>query len=356
MNENDFYDELKKQALDSDNYKKWRKEHTKVFGKLFSDAFSESEEAQICFTAALISISQRQFDKAMPKLDMLEGMIANECDEAAIYYFKGLNHEMLGNSELMEEYYEKLGCLSSVPRFVLAFHPYYRTAKFAQRDSECSKSMYYYRKALDFYRDVELDAHTASVASHIIYDIATLCLYMHEYDQCEHFLEFSYKYDKSKNAQRDYVKAILLALQGKKEDCDNILNGLNLFLRENCQAMTEAIFNGTDLHYCAVVQERKQYKAFWTSFLNDANEFSQAAFDGNVAETEKNISLMLTRVFGFMKRQLECRIETVGETVVVKCKNYRVKTLIAEHKELFAMMPKELSGFAFFSVEEFECF
>lgn len=356
MNENDFYDELKKQALDSDNYKKWRKEHTKVFGKLFADAFSESEEAQICFTAALISISQRQFDKAMPKLDMLEGMILNERDEAAIYYFKGLNHEMLGNSELMEEYYEELKELSSIPKFVLSLHPYYRTAKFAQRDSECSKSMYYYRKALDFYRDVELDAHTASVASHIIYDIATLCLYMHEYDQCEHFLEFSYKYDKSKNAQRDYVKAILLALQGKRAECEKLVSGLNLFLKGNCQAMTEAIFNGTDLHYCVVPQDRSQYGAFRRSFENDADDFRAMASDGRYSELERSISAMLTRAFGFMKRQLECRVEAVGETVVVKCKNYRVKTLIAEHKELFAMMPKELSGFAFLLVEEFERF
>ena len=356
MHEKDFYDELKKQALDSNNYKKWRDEHTKVFGTLFSDAFSESEEAQICFTAALINISQRTFEQAMPKLDMLEGMILNESDEAAIYYFKGLNYEMLGKCELMEEYYEKLKDLSSIPKFVLSLHPYYRTAKFAQRDSECSKSMHYYRKALDFYRDVDLDAHTASVASHIVYDIATLCLYMHDYGQCEHFLEFSYKYDKSKNSQRDYVKAILLALQGKRAECEKLVSGLNLFLKGNCQAITEAIFNGTDLHYCTVPQSRSQYKAFWTSFLNDANEFSQAAFDGNAAETEKNISLMLTRVFGFMKRTLECRVETVGETVVVKCKNYRVKTLIAEHRELFAMMPNELSGFAFLSVEEFERF
>ena len=356
MNENDFYDELKKYALDNGNYKRWRQEHTKVFGDLFANAFSESEEAQICFTAALISISQRQFDKAMPKLDMLETMALNESDEAAIYYFKGLNHEMLGNEEYMEEYYEKLGCLPHTPKFVLAFHPYYRTAKFAQRDSECTKSMYYYRKALDFYRDVSLDPHVSSVASHIIYDIATLCLYMHEYDQCEHFLEFSYKYDKSQNAQRDYVKAILLALQGKRDECEKLVNKLNLFLKGNCQAMTEAIFNGTDLHYCVVPQNRSQYGAFRRSFENDADDFRAMASDGRYPELERSISAMLTRAFGFMKRTLECRVETVGETVVVKCKNYRVKTLIAEHKELFAMMPKELSDFAFLSVDEFESF
>ena len=89
MNENDFYDELKKYALDNGNYKKWRKEHTKVFGKLFADAFSESEEAQICFTAALINISQRTFEQAMPKLDMLEGILhmvvaANDVRDALV--------------------------------------------------------------------------------------------------------------------------------------------------------------------------------------------------------------------------------------------------------------------------------
>ena len=72
MNENNLFEALKKYALDSDNYKKWRKEHTKVFGNLFEDAFSQNEEAQICLTAALINISQREFDLAMPKLDMLE--------------------------------------------------------------------------------------------------------------------------------------------------------------------------------------------------------------------------------------------------------------------------------------------
>lgn len=356
MQENDFYDELKKYALDNDNYKKWRKEHTKVFGALFADAFSQSAEAQICLTAALINISQRRFDDAMPKLDMLEEMINDPCDEAAIYYFKGLNHEMLGNVEHMEEYYERLRSLPSVPKFVLSLHPYYRTAKFAQRDSECTKAMYYYRKALDFYRDVNVDTQMASIASHIIYDIATLCLYMHDYSQCEHFLEFSYKYDKSKNAQRDYVKAILLAVLGKREECEKLVNGLNLFLKGNCQSMTEAIFNGTDPHYCTVLQDRSQYEAFWQSFVNDADDFRRTIFEGNIAELEKSISVMLTRALGFMKRSLECRIEMIGETIVVRCKNYRVKTLIAEYEELFSQKPEELSDFVLLSVDEFECF
>jgi len=41
MDEYDYYDELKKHALDNDNYKNWRKVHKKAFGDLFENAFSQ---------------------------------------------------------------------------------------------------------------------------------------------------------------------------------------------------------------------------------------------------------------------------------------------------------------------------
>ena len=356
MRENNYYEELKKYALDSGNYKKWRKEHTKVFGNLFENAFSQNEEAQIGLTSALINISQRNFDLAMPKLDMLEKICDNEFDKTAIYYFKGLNHEMLGNEDLMAEYYEHLKCASVMPQFVLAFHPYYRTAKFAQRDSECSKSMYYYRKALEFYDGANPDPYVAAIVSHIIYDVATLCLYMHEYDECERFLNASYQYDKSQNQQRDYVKTILLAVQDKETECIELLKTLSPFLRENCQAMVEAVFKGCDPHYCIVSQDRSSYEDFWTSFLEDEAIIKNLVVNDNIDEAEQVVSQMLTDVFGFMKRKLDCRIEKEAESIVVRCKNYRVKSLIEEHSALFAAKPENLSGWDFVSIKEFESF
>lgn len=356
MNENNLFEALKKYALDSDNYKKWRKEHTKVFGNLFEDAFSQNEEAQICLTAALINISQREFDLAMPKLDMLEKICTTELDEIAIYYFKGLNYEMLGNEAMMAEYYEKLRNTSVIPKFILTLHPYYRTAKFAQRDSECSKSMYYYRKALEFYDGANPNPHVASIASHIIYDIATLCLYMHEYNECEHFLKASYQYDKSQNQHRDYVKAILLATQDKRDDCIKVLKTLNPFLRENCQAMTNAIFNGSDPHYCIVSQDRSLYEDFWASFLQDEATIKNMVVNDNIEEAQQNVSKKLTKALGFMKRTLDCRIEKRDDNIVISCKNYRVKSLIEEYSALFAIKPEKLSNWEFVSVKEFEIF
>ena len=354
MDEYDYYDELKKHALDNDNYKNWRKVHKKAFGDLFENAFSQNEEAQILLTEALIYISQRKFDLAATKLDMLEQLCDNRFDDTAIYYFKGLNYEMLGNESMMTEYYEKLKSASALPKFPLAFHPYCHTAKFAQRDSECTKSMHYYLKALEFYDGVTPDYHVALIASDIIYNIATLCLYMHEYDECERFLELSYQYDESQNHQRDYVKSVLLAVQGKRYECAELLETLPPFLRENCQAATDAIFSGKDPHYCKVSQDRSLYEDFWISFLHDEPMIKNMIINGNIDAAEESVSQKLTKALGFMKRTLDCRIEKNDESIIISCKNYRVSSLIEEYAALFSLKPESLSSWKFVSVDEFE--
>ncbi len=353
MHENDFYGE---RPFDNDNYKKWRMEHIKAFGALFENAFSQNETAQICLTAASNHILQRNFDMATQKLRMLEQLCDNESDETAVYYFTGLNYELLGDETMMTEYYEKLKNVSVLPPFSLAFHPYYRTAKFAQRECECSKAMYYYRKALEFYDGVRPDSHVASMVSHIIYDIATLCLYMHEYEKCEHFLKYSYVYDKSPNQQRDYIKAILFAVQGKRDECVALVKKMNLFLQGNCQAITDAIFSGRDPHYCVVRQDRSLYQDFWTSFSQDIATIKNMVMNDNFDEAEQIISQKLTKALGFMNRTLDCLIEKTAEGIVIRCKNYRVKSLIAEYAALFALKPANLSSWNFVSVEEFEDF
>lgn len=356
MQGNEFYEELKEYAQDSKNYKKWRKEHTKVFGSVFADAFSQSQEAQICLTAALINISQRNFNLAMPKLDFLEAICENDVDKTAVYYFKGLNHEMLGDEQRMTSYYEKLKCTADAPKFILAFHPYYRTAKFAQRASECSKSMYYYRKALEFYEGVHPDAHVASIASHILYDIATLCLYMHEYGECERLLHASYQYDSTQNNQREYMKAVLLAVQGKQDECNQILEKMHPFFRENCQATTAAILSRRDLHYCIVPQDRSLYEEFWASFLQDEKSISDLVQNDRTEEAQALFSQKLSNALTFVMRTLECRIETREKSIAIKCKNYRIKSLVEEYRALFALKPENLTGWTFMSVEEFEIF
>lgn len=356
MPENDLYGKLTKFAEESTNYRKWRREHTRVFGDLYGGAFPKNKEARLCLTAALVNLCQRDFERALPKLEVLEQVCDTEGDERAICYFKGLTYELLGCVPEMEAYYERLRPLPSVPPFLLSFHPYYRTAKFAQRDSECSKAMHYYEKAMEFYYGVPLDERGTSNASYIIYDIATLCLYMHEYGECERFLKLSYQYDSSLNAQREYVKAVLCAVRGEASECDRLLEKMSSGLKGHCQGMVSAVLEKRDPHYFAVEQDRSRYGNFWDSFSRDAKKIESMVDAGQREEACDLVSQKLTAALPFMMRSLACQIEGEGDLITVRCKNYRVKSLMAEHAALFAQKPEGLSRWDFVSVKEFEDF
>lgn len=354
MERNEFYEKLKENALDSENYLQWRKEHTKVFGALFSEAFSKNVDGQICLTAALINISSRNFEAAIPKLNTLEIMSDNDFDRVSICYFKGLNFEFMGRESEMAECYERVRLSGAPLNLGYLFHPYYRTAKLAQRSSECSKAVYYYRKALEFFEGTTPTGNGAAVVSHVMYDLATVFLYMHEYQQCERFIDISCQYDKSNNQERDCLKAILYAVQGKKAECEALTVNMNAFLKGSCKMMTSAILDGGDLHYCTVLQDGALYPCFWDWFVENEGRITDMISNGNSADAEKLISERLTSTFPFARRPLECRIEMNDDKIIVKCKNYRIKTLVAEHYRWLALKPDEICKYSFLSVNEFE--
>ena len=351
----DYYELFKNYALNDKNYKAWRKEHTKIFGKIFSCAFTGNEEAQIHLTAALINISQRNFEAAMLKLNILESISTNDYDYAVVSYFIGLNYELLGNESKMNEYYGKLGDSNISFVFPLSFHPYYRTAKLAQRDSECSKAIFYYKKALLFYdRVTDLNTKTKYVISQILYDTATLYLYMHKYDECEKLLALSNAYDNSENQQRTYVTAILYAVQDRINESRNLLTSMSSFLRMNCEPMIEAISAKKDPHYCVVDQDKSAYTIFWNNLIEKKSDLEKLIVSENYLDVQKTISDILSTTPSFMKRQLACRVESSDNMIIVYCKNYYVKTLIEELKSLFSVKPDELNNWKFVSVNEFE--
>ena len=80
--------------FNSENYASWRKEHEKVFGEIFSSAFSGNAEAEIQLTAALINITDRNFQGALQKLEELFCLRSSDDDLASLCYFTGLCYEM----------------------------------------------------------------------------------------------------------------------------------------------------------------------------------------------------------------------------------------------------------------------
>lgn len=235
MDINEFYYLLQEYTLDNENYKKWREIHGKAFGKVFLSAFDESTEAQIHLTAALIKISKRDFYGGLSTLLMLEELCFNDFDNFALSYFTGLCYEFLENEEGMNKYYDKMLEYDYDFKFIIGFHPYYRTAKFSQRKSENTKALHYYNKALALYNENEKDTVKLENMGQIYYDMGTVYLSCQNYDKSHECLDKSFKYSPADNPQRNYVMAILCASEGKTDEATKIVNGLPDFLKEACE-------------------------------------------------------------------------------------------------------------------------
>ena len=231
------------QEYDSENEKliKWREIHGNMFGKVFLSAFEDSPEAQNYLTVALIKISERSFNDGLSMLQMLEDLCFNDFDCFALYYFIGLCYEFLENEEEMNEYYKKMMEYDINYSFVIYFHPYYRTAKFAQRKSQNAKALSYYIKALELYSQKELDSEKLENMGQIYYDMATICLSCHDYEKSWDLIEKSQKCSPAENPERNYIMALLYAIEGKKDEAQKIVDSLPDYLKGNCEQLIAKI-------------------------------------------------------------------------------------------------------------------
>lgn len=241
MDINEFYFLLHEYTLDNENYKKWREIHGKTFGDVFLSAFIESSEAQIHLTAALIRISKRDFDGGLAILLMLENVCFNNFDCFALSYFTGLCYEFLENEEQMNKYYEKMLKCDESHLFIIAFHPYYRTAKFAQRKSDNNKALYYYNKALGLYDGNETHNIKVENMSQIYCDMAAVYLSCGDYGKSWECIEKSSEYNSAENPQRNYLKAVLYAIEGKTRESKRIVDSLPDYLKANCEQIISSI-------------------------------------------------------------------------------------------------------------------
>lgn len=241
LNINEFFYLLQEYTLDDENYKQWREIHGKAFGNVFLSAFEESSEAQIHLTASLIKISKRDYNGGLAILLRLEDACFNNYDSFAICYFIGFCYELLENEEQMNKYYDKMLEYDENYLFKIAFHPYYRTAKIAQRKSENTKALNYYNKALELYSEKETDALKLENMGQIYYDMGTIYLSCHDYEKSRAFLELSCKFSPAENPHRNYVMAILYAIEGKHVDSEKLVDSLPEYLKADCKKIISSI-------------------------------------------------------------------------------------------------------------------
>lgn len=241
MDMNEYFDMLTEYALDNENYLKWREIHGKAFGDIFLSAFRDSAEAQIHLTVALIKIADRDFNVGLSRLLMLEQFCFDDFDCFVHSYFTGLCYEFLENEEQMNKYYDRMFSYDFDFKLIIAFHPYYRTAKFAQRKSENEKALYYYNKALELYSDDESDAVKRENMGQICYDMGTVYLSCQDYAKSREFIEKSCRYSPAENPQRNYVEAIVCAVEGRTDKAKRLVDGLPDYLKAACEKIIASI-------------------------------------------------------------------------------------------------------------------
>lgn len=237
MDINDFFSSLQDYIFDSEQYEEWRKIHGNTFGDVFSLAFEDSRESQLQFTTALIKMSKRDYNSGLSMLKQLETFCFCEFDSFALNYFIGLCFEFIGNEEQMNEYYGKMREQNVDYSFTMVFHPYYRTAKFAQRKSENEKSLYYYKKAMDLYSGQETTAEKRENIGQFYYEMGTVCLSCRDYKKSRQFIEKSCEYSPEENPHRNYVTAILCAVEGNKAEAEKLVDNLPEYLKTECQRL-----------------------------------------------------------------------------------------------------------------------
>lgn len=339
--------------MNAEEYKAIYEAHKNVFGDTFDKAFHNNEQAKELLTVALLYISRQDAGNAKPMLDMLESIAENAFDEASVWYFRGLSYELLGDDEQMAEYYGKVlnsGVNLSVS---LVYSPYYRSAKLNQKASKPKKAVYYFSKALEFFEGRNVTPATAKAVSQMLYDAATVYLYMHDYENCDKFLKLSYDYSNAENPQRDYVKAISASLKGNAQQCNHIIQNIgNIALKTSCINITQAILNGTDLHYCEVPQDRDNFEEFLKGFSENESILRNQIVLNNAETVEKTLSGVLSATFDYVNRLIECKITTARDIITVNCKNYYIRTLKKEQKALFSQISEKFPNWKFISVDE----
>lgn len=350
----DFYDNIKEYAKNSDGYTQWRKIHGDAFGRVYLSAFEDNEDARLFLTSALTQMTKKEFLKAERMLAYLYELASNDFDRASICYFSGLNFELMQEKEKMNRCYEELRSFNIGFHYNIIFHPYYHTAKLSAKEAECTVALQYYKKALSFYDRKETDEEERKTAAHIYSDMAAVFSYRHQYSEAVSCLKKSFSFSETDIEQRDYVIAILNALENRKAEVDEILKKLSPLLRRAGSIMTQNIMNNKDPHYCTVRINRFAYPVCLKRLSGLSDEIISLVKADKYTEAAQKISDVLTAVFPFMKRKLACRIIKSDDSIIIECKNYYVKTLMAEYDYLFEAFNKMSTMVKLISVNEFE--
>ena len=235
--------------------------HFQAFRPILEPAFVNDFQAKIHLTAALNHISNRNFEKGLPKLQEMQKYIQTDEDKAAYLFFMGLYCEMAGNLPQMAEMYDFANEYEH--RF---YWPYVKAAKFHQQCREYDVAVDGYAAAIDCFEAEQLSEQEKMIVASVYTNLATCLTMMHEYDDAVQCLENAHSLG-VKVPDSESVEAILYAAIGEKRKVENSfeqLKGSTVY--EHIKTTVESIFDKKNPMFFPVETDYEKMKQFWNWF------------------------------------------------------------------------------------------
>ncbi|MBQ8840948.1 MAG: hypothetical protein IJ004_06480 [Clostridia bacterium] len=338
------------------NYLRNRMIHASTFKGAFTEAFKNSEQAQIILTGALSFIGMlRDFKGALTHLESLEGLCDYPQDEASLCYFKGLAYDFLGDKEKMEENYDRYLELNEASEPIYIYLPYIRQAKLLHKSCNLFRSQEYFYKMLEYYERRNRQNERSLSLYNLYFDFANTLMFTHDYIGGLEFVKKAHQvWDGKQDEGNKMIEMMLLALTGDEEASKDMLESID---KSNqvypvAATMLDKLLKKAEPHYFAIEPDESRLDEFWSWFSKNERKLYKMAYSDNFEKLQRELSNKARQIVDYMERELAFTIEIDNGNITIFAITDYVTSLDYTYERLFERKPKELVRWDFYVQDE----
>lgn len=341
-------DKLAKKTFESAVIQKSWQGHMQAFGPILAPAFVDDYQTKTHLCAALNFISNRDLEKALKKLQPLQGKCETDADKAAWLFCMGLVFDMAGVTEAMVDFYQQAA------RFGHHFYlPYLKVAKAAHMDGAFDVAAENYEIGIDCLRQGEYNDQIRVMLGSVCSNFAAALTMMHRFEDAHAMLDASMDYMPVLPG-RSGTHAVLFAAEGNWEVVEAAMTALQSESAEmyaQTQKMVDAIREGTQPQFFTREIAPEDMGDFWAWFAENEGTIAQClakeSYDGAFALVQPKLKAL----FPFMERELDLAFQPTEEGINVIFADYYAVALRDGYEKLIAAKPDTLENPWMFVIE-----
>lgn len=334
-------DKMAKKSFESKQFQESWTIHMQAFGPILKHAFVENYQARVHLTAALNTLSNRNFSQALPKLQQLQKYCETDADKTAWLFFMGLFCELTGRQDQMVQMYTYANEYGH--KFYL---PYMKVAKFYLEGHLYDKAEENYRAAIECFNGTGLDARDKLLLGSAYTNLASCLAMMHRLEEAEDALGTSRSLYPNAPG-RAALEALLLALRGEKTQVDAVLAQLKEYdpaAWESVKESTDKIFAGTDPLFFPAALDDSKIAAFWEWFSGYSSELKQKLDGEEYEEALSPVAAMLLETFPFLEEEPYIALGKNEEGYVLELRDLYAVGIMDAYQKLLQVCPEDVKS------------